>query len=322
MLNMAKIWSVRKSSNTTVSLVLVYIVICVVFAILSPYFLSVRNFLNIGMFTSIIGVMAAGVTVAMLLGAIDISQWSVAAISGLTAASMLKDGQSLILILVVCLLIGLACGAVNGLLVAIFKIPAIIATIGTMLIFRGIAYLSVNGLTIMVDNKPFEAIGTGRIFDVIPISMVIVVAVLLIIYYILNFTSFGRKVYAVGGNVNASYLAGINVQAVTFGAMVICAVCAAFSGLMVTAQVGAAIPSTGEGSEMDVLAAVILGGISLSGGKGRISGTVIGILILATIQNGLTMLSVPSFFQMIIRGLVLILAVLMDVVRSGALKKQ
>ncbi len=322
MLNMAKIWSVRKSSNTTVSLVLVYIVICVVFAILSPYFLSVRNFLNIGMFTSIIGVMAAGVTVAMLLGAIDISQWSVAAISGLTAASMLKDGQSLILILVVCLLIGLACGAVNGLLVAIFKIPAIIATIGTMLIFRGIAYLSVNGLTIMVDNKPFEAIGTGRIFDVIPISMVIVVAVLLIIYYILNFTSFGRKVYAVGGNVNASYLAGINVQAVTFGSMVIGAVCAAFSGLMVTAQVGAAIPSTGEGSEMDVLAAVILGGISLSGGKGRISGTVIGILILATIQNGLTMLSVPSFFQMIIRGLVLILAVLMDVVRSGALKKQ
>jgi ribose transport system permease protein len=322
MLNIAELMRGRMRSNTTVSLILVYVAICLAFAFLSPFFMTVKNFLNIGMFTSIIGIMAAGVTVAMLLGAIDISQWAVAAVTGLMAASMLNHGQSLLAVFAVCLAIGLLCGSINGLLVAVCRIPAIIATIGTMSIFRGIGYLAVNGLTVMIDNKPFETIGTGRVLGVVPVAMLIVVVVLLVIWYILNYTAFGRKVYAVGGNVNASYLAGINVRAVTFGSMVICSVCAAFAGLMVASQVGAAIPSTGEGSEMDVLAAVILGGISLSGGKGRISGTVIGILILATIQNGLTMLSVPSFFQMIIRGTVLILAVLMDVVRSGALKKQ
>jgi len=311
-----------KNSSTTFSLILVYIVICIVLANLSPYFLSVRNFMNIGIYGSIMGVMGAGVTIAMLLGAIDISQYAVATIASIVSATMLAAGANIFTVLFVAILIGLCAGAVNATLIAILKIPPIIATLGTMQIFRGIAYLVTQGKTIMIDNSSFDIIGKGYLFHALPVPIVIVVCVFVITFYVLRYTSFGRRVFAVGGNEQTSYLSGINVISIKFGALLICSVSAAIAGLILSSQVGAAIPSTGAGQEMGVLSAVILGGISLSGGKGRISGTVIGILILATIQNGLTLLSVQSFYQMIINGVVLILAVLMDVIRSGQLRKK
>lgn len=310
-----------KGSSTTFSLAMVYIVICIVFANLSPYFLTVNNFLNIGIYGSIIGVMGAGITVAMLLGAIDISQYSVATIASIVSAVLLSEGFGILPVILIALIIGIAAGAVNGVLVALLKISPIIATLGTMQIFRGIAYLVTSGKTIMIDNERFSFIGTGYIFDTVPVPIIIVVAVFAVTYYVLRYTAFGRMIFAVGDNEDASYLSGINVVKIKFGALVICSMTAATAGLILSSQIGAAIPSTGAGQEMGVLSAVILGGISLNGGKGRVSGTVIGILILATIQNGLTLLSVQSFYQMIINGLVLILAVLMDVVRSGELKK-
>jgi ribose/xylose/arabinose/galactoside ABC-type transport system permease subunit len=311
-----------KNSSTTFSLILVYIVICAVFSILSPYFFTLKNFFNIGIYSSIIGVMGAGVTVAMLLGAIDISQYSVATLASITAAIMLGNQTPLVVVIIVALIIGALSGVLNGVLVAILKIPAIIATLGTMQIFRGLAYLLTNGKTVMIENEGFELIGKGYIFNFIPIPIIIMIVVFIFIFYLLKFTSFGRKVYAVGGNEHASYLSGINTIRIKFIALIICGVSSALAGIILTSQVSAAIPSTGVGSEMGVLSAVILGGISLSGGKGRISGTIIGVLILATIQNGLTLLSVQSFYQMIINGTVLIFAVLLDVIRSGALKKQ
>jgi len=311
-----------KNSSTTFSLVIVYLVICIVFANLSPYFFSVNNFLNIGIYSSIIGIMGAGVTVAMLLGAIDISQYSVATIASIVSAVLLSKGIGNGPVILIALLIGIVAGSVNGLLVSILKISPIIATLGTMQIFRGIAYLVTSGKTIMIDSEEFAYIGTGYLFDRIPLPIIIAVVVFIITYYVLRYTAFGRKIFAVGDNEDASYLSGINVVGIKFGALVICSMTAAIAGLILSSQIGAAIPSTGTGQEMGVLSAVILGGISLNGGKGRVSGTVIGILILATIQNGLTLLSVQSFYQMIINGLVLILAVLMDVVRSGELKKK
>ncbi len=311
-----------KNGGTTFSLILVYIVICVVFGILSPYFFTLQNFLNIGIYTSIIGVMGAGVTVAMLLGAMDISQYATATLSSVTAAMLLNGNSNLFVVIAAAIAVGIICGIVNGTLVSVLKISAIIVTLGTMQIFRGIAYLLAGGKTIMIDNPSYDLIGKGYIANMVPICIIIMVIVFVLIYYLLRHTGFGRQVYAVGGNESASYLSGINVVKVKFLALVLCSVCSAIAGLITSSQVSAAIPSNGVGSEMGVLSGVILGGISLSGGKGRISGTVIGILILATIQNGLTLLSVQSFYQMIINGIVLILAVLMDVVRSGALKKQ
>lgn len=309
-------------SDTTFSLILVYIVICVIFSILSPYFFTIKNLLNIGLFASFIGVMAAGVTVAMLFGAIDISQYAVATLSGLFGGLLLNAGFGTLWTIILCLGVGAICGAINGTLVAYLKISGIIATLGTMQIFRGAAYLITKGLTIEITDKKFALIGKGYIFKIIPIAIIIMVVLFLIIFYILKYTSFGRKIFAVGGNEQASFLSGINVNLTKFGGLVICGACSALAGLILASQVGAAVPSSGVGSEMGVLSAVILGGVSLSGGKGRISGTVIGVLILATIQNGLTLLSVQSYYQMIINGLVLILAVLMDIVRSGAFKKK
>lgn len=311
-----------KNSGTTFSLVIVYIIICVVFTILSPFFLTVQNFLNIGVYSSIIGIMGAGVTVAMLIGAMDVSQYSVATLAGITAALLIQSGVPMPLVIIISLLVGAVCGVINGVLVAYVKISGIIVTLGTMQVFRGVAYLITDGKTVMIESPDFELLGKGYIANTIPIAIILMVLVFLFVFYLLRYTGFGRKVFAVGGNENASFLSGINTAKIKLGAMVLCAVCAAVAGLILTSQVSAAIPSTGVGSEMGVLSAVILGGISLSGGKGRISGTVIGVLILATIQNGLTLLSVQSFYQMIINGIVLILAVVMDVIRSGALKKK
>ncbi len=309
------------SNNSTASLLIVYIAICVVFAILSPYFLSVKNLINMATVASITGVMGAGVTVAMLIGNIDISQYAVLTLAGIVAAYGLESGLPLVVVILLAVLIGVICGAINGVLVSILKLSGIIATMGTMQIFRGLAYIITDGNTVMIMNQEFDFIGSGQVFNVIPVSVLIMIGVFILVYFLLNKTIFGRNLFAVGGNESASFLAGIKIIRVKFGAMIVSSVFAAVAGLILCSQVSAAIPSTGVGSEMVVLAAVILGGISLSGGKGRISGTIIGILILATIQNGLTLLSVPSFYQMLINGCVLIAAVTLDVVRSGALKK-
>lgn len=310
------------SNNSTASLLIVYIAICVVFSVLSPYFLSVKNLINMATFASITGVMGAGVTVAMLIGNIDISQYSVLTLAGIVAAYGLESGMPLAAVIILAILVGVACGAVNGVLVSILRLSGIIATMGTMQIFRGLAYIITDGNTIMINNKDFDIIGRGQVFNIVPVSVIIMIGVFVLIYFLLNRTIFGRNIFAVGGSENASFLAGIKVVSIKFGAMIVSSVFAAVAGLILCSQVSAAVPSTGIGSEMVVLAAVILGGISLSGGKGRISGTIIGILILATIQNGLTLLSVPSFYQMLINGCVLIAAVTLDVVRSGVLKKK
>jgi len=311
-----------KGSGTTLSLFLVYIILCVVFFIMSPFFLTLNNFLNIGTHSSIVGVMAVGVTISMLLGAIDISQYSVAALAGMVAAVMMGNETHAFVAVAVALLVGILCGMVNGLLVAVLKIPAVIATLGTMQIFRGFAFLTTEGSTVMIANPTYSLFGRGFILNTIPIALVIVAVAFILGHLLLKYTKFGRYVFAVGGNESASYLTGINIAKVKMKALIISGFCAALAGVIISSQVGAAIPMTGVGMEMGVLSAVILGGISLSGGKGKMSGTLIGVLILATIQNGLTLLSVRTFYQMIINGLVLILAVTLDVIRSGALSKK
>lgn len=311
-----------RNGGTTFSLIIVYILMCAVFAILSPYFLKVKNFTNILVYMSITGVMAAGVTVCMLLGAMDISQYAIATVASVVAALILKANGPFALAILAALATGVAAGAFNGLFFAKLKIPAIVVTLGTMQIFRGMAYLFAGGATIMINNKTYDVIGKAYIANFLPVCVLILIITMAIVWIMLKRTKFGRLVYAVGGNENASFLSGISVDTIKFMAMVISGTTAAIAGLITSSQVGAAIPSNGVGNEMPVLSSVILGGISLNGGKGHISGTILGSLILATIQNGMTLLSISTFYQMIINGSVLIVAVLIDVIRSGALKKK
>jgi ribose transport system permease protein len=277
--------------------------------------------MNVLMFASILAIRASGLTVSMILGGMDISQNAVGAVTALLAILFSISGAPWWQVLVLVVVLGLLMGVINATLVTVFKIAAIITTLGTMQIFRGAAWL-IKDATVMVADPVLIALGRGRMFGVIPYVTIIALVVVMIVWYLLNFTSFGRKVYMVGGNERASYLSGINANRVKFIAFVISGLTAGIAGFLVACQVGAALPQSGSGTEMSTISAVILGGISLSGGKGKMSGTILGILILQTINNGLTLLSVNAYFQMVVSGGVLLIAVMIDVVRSGALKKQ
>ena len=172
-----------------------------------------------------------------------------------------------------------------------------------------------------LNQAGYLVVGRSYILNVIPVSILLMLVVYAITFYVLKYTSFGRKVFAVGGNPAASYLSGISAPRIQFGAMMYSAVCAGIGGFLLSSQTGAAIPSSGAGSEMSILAGVILGGISLSGGKGKISGTVLGVLVIATIKNGLTLCNVNSFIQMIVEGSILIAAVVLDLLRNGAYRR-
>lgn len=307
--------------GNTLSLAIALFLLCVVWALMSPYFLTLQNVMNVLMFASILAIRASGLTVSMILGGMDISQNSVGAVTALLCILFSVSGAPWWQVLILVVLLGLAMGFINATLVSVFKIAAIITTLGTMQIFRGTAWI-IKDATVMVTDPVLLALGRGRMFGVVPYVTIIALVVLVIVWYLLNFTSFGRKVYMVGGNERASYLSGINVNRVKFAAFVISGLAAGISGFLVACQVGAALPQSGAGSEMNTIAAVILGGISLSGGKGKMSGTILGILILQTINNGLTLQSVNAYFQMVVSGGVLLIAVMIDVVRSGALRKQ
>jgi ribose transport system permease protein len=307
--------------GNTLSLAIALFILCTIWSLLSPYFLTVQNIMNVLMFASILAIRASGLTVSMILGGMDISQNAVGAVTGLLCMLFSLSGAPWWQVLILVVVLGLLMGVVNATLVSVFKIAAIITTLGTMQIFRGTAWL-IKDATVMVKDPVLLSLGRGRLFGVVPYVTLIALVVLAIIYYLLNYTSFGRKVYMVGGNERASYLSGINANKVKFVSFVISGLTAGIAGFLVACQVGAALPQSGAGSEMNTISAVILGGISLSGGKGKMSGTILGILILQTINNGLTLLSVNAYFQMVVSGGVLLIAVMIDVIRSGVLRKQ
>jgi ribose/xylose/arabinose/galactoside ABC-type transport system permease subunit len=306
--------------GNTLSLTIALILLSTVWAILSPYFLTLQNIMNVLMFASILAIRASGLTISMILGGLDISQNSIGAVTALLAALASAAGAPWWVVLLMVLGLGILMGAINSTLITIFKIAPIITTLGTMQIFRGVAWL-IKDATVMVKDPILIRLGRGRLFGVIPYIGLIAIAILGLTYYVLKFTTFGRKVYMVGGNEQASYLSGINSNRVKFMAFIISGFTAGIAGFLLACQVGAALPQSGAGTEMATISAVILGGISLAGGKGKIAGTILGVLILQIINNGLTLLSVNAYFQMVVSGAVLLLAVMIDIIRSGMLKK-
>jgi ribose transport system permease protein len=288
----------------------------VFFSLASPYFLSIKNILNFTMNTSILGIMAAGLFIAMVIGEIDLSQYGILALSTAVMVILIRGGMQAGPAIAIAVGIALACGVINGVSVAFLRINPIIATLATEMIFRGIAFKITEAKALGVRGPFFSAIGSGRLLG-IPVSVYIMVGVFALVHVILTYTAYGKRVYAVGGNAEASYISGINVKMVRFWGLVISAAMAALAGLIFVGQVGATVPTAGQGGLMDVVTAVILGGISLSGGKGRIVGTLIGVLILAILSNGMVLLSVQSYYQAIVKGIVIFLAVLVDTLRGG-----
>jgi len=306
-------------SGEIVSILIALIMLCAFFSLTSPYFLTINNILNFTMNTSILGIMAAGLFIAMVIGEIDVSQYSILALSSGIMVIFIRRGMNSGLAIAIAIGVTLVCGMINGGMVAFLRINPIISTLGAMMVYRGIAFNITEARALGVTGRFFTTIGSGRILG-IPVSVYIMFSVYLIIHTMMTYTAYGKRIYAVGSNPQASYISGIDVRIVRFWGLVISSATAGLAGIIFVSQIGATVPTAGQAGLLDVVTAVILGGISLSGGKGKIVGTLIGVLILAVLQNGMVLLSVQSYYQLIVKGVVILLAVFVDSVRGGGYK--
>ena len=307
---------VKKKLTTEVALLIVLVIMLIVFSILSPYFFSLSNFMKVGLYTAQMGVMAGGMTLVLLSGGIDVSVGSVMALVGIIAGLIMQSGGNTFLAVAAGILAGGVCGLANGMSITKGHVNAFITTLGTMTIIRGLAQIFSGGKTILIQNTTYNAIGRKYIFGILPLPVLIMIVVFILFWFILKYTKFGRQVYSIGGNEKSAYLSGIKVIPTYLWIYIIMGFCAGISGIMLSAQSGAGIPSAAAEINMETISAVILGGTSLSGGKGKLIGTVMGVLILAILSNGLNLLSVPSFYQEVIRGVVLIMAVIFDMMKE------
>jgi len=313
---MTHIRNLIKNTKGELSTLIMLLVLCAVFGLSSPYFFTIRNIMNIGSYASIMGTMAAGLTVAMLLGGLDVSQYSLAALAGMIMGMMIEKNVPFPIVILVTLLTGVVGGSINAFVITVMKVNPIIATMGTQFVFRGAAFLLTNGRYIRIDNPNYYFIGNGKVFG-LPFTVIIMIFAYIVIWYILKYTKYGRHVFAVGGNYQVATLAGINANKIKFLSMMIAGVTAVMGGILTVCATSSAMPNAGFGNDLDGIAAVILGGIGLSGGKGKVVGTLIGILVLAVLVNGMTLLNVQSYWQQVVKGLVLIFAVFIDSLRSS-----
>ena len=289
------------------------ILLMIVLTILNPSFLTVDNLLNVLRQVSISALIAFGMTFVILTGGIDLSVGSTLGLTGAVAATLLASGTDPILAMLAAVLLGLILGAVNGLIITKGKVAPFIATLATMTIYRGLTLVYTDGRPVsgLGDSLSFQLFGKGYFLG-IPVPVVTMILAFVILYFILHKTTFGRRVYAVGGNEEASKLSGINPDRIKIAVYAITGLLAAISALIITSRLNSAQPTAGESYELDAIAAVVLGGTSLTGGKGWIFGTLVGALIIGVLNNGMTLIGVSSFFQQVVKGIVILLAVLMD----------
>ncbi len=291
-------------------------VLCAVMWVMTPHFLTVSNLLNVAEQTAIIAIIAAGMTFVIITAGIDLSVGSVLAFSGVVLAGLLQKGVPLVPALAIGIGVGFFTGVLNGLLITIGRLPPFIATLGMMSVARGAALLYTGGRPISGFSESFRSLATGKPLG-IPMPVLIMLAIFLIAYFLLTKTKLGRYTYAIGGNEEATILSGVNVRLYKTLIYGICGGLAGLAAAILTARLNSAQPIAGMNYELDAIAATVIGGTSLMGGEGHVFGTLTGALIIGVLRNGLTLLNISSFAQQIIIGLVIIVAVLLDM----ALKK-
>jgi len=292
-----------------------FALILIILTILSPdAFARPANLINILKQASINGILAAGMMYVIISGGIDLSVGSIVALSGVMAAHFAHPGEyPLIVPIVIALGVGALVGLLNGVGVAYGNIPPFIVTLGTMTIVRGVALIVANGQPVFGVTKEFEALAGGFVFNSIPNLVVYFVVITLILAFVITRTVFGRRVYAIGGNETAAKVSGISVERIKLAVYTLCGFLAGIAGILLASRIISGNPTSGQAYELDAIAAVIIGGVSMSGGAGKWYGTVIGALLMAVISNGLDILNVSSHFQLVIKGLIIIVAVLIDI---------
>ncbi len=292
------------------------ILLCVFLSLTTETFLTLRNFLNVMDQVTVLGVMAVGMTLVILIGGIDLSVGSVLALSGMVVGYL---GDNLhwpfALGIAMALIVSAVCGAISGLMVTRLKMPAFIATLAMMSIARGVASIITNGEQIVGFPDWFSSLAIIRHFGFLTVMVGVMIAIVAVAWIVLAFRPAGRALYAIGGSPEVARLAGINVRRATLIVYTLCALAAGLAGVILSARLDSAQPSSGIGYELDTIAAVVIGGASLSGGLGSIGGTVVGVLIIGFLRNGLNLLEVSPFVQQVIIGLVIAIAVAADTMR-------
>ena len=305
---------------------IIMVLVIIVLGMIEPSFLRLSNFSNIFKQIATNAILAAGMSFVILTGGIDISVGSALALVGAVSVNLIAGGMNIVMVLMLSIAMGALIGLFNGIFIAYFRLQPMIVTLATMSICRGLTNIYTKGAPItlktsLASGKIYNWIGSGTLFGGIPFSLVLVVVLYAMAYYVLNKTAYGRQVYAVGGNEEAARLSGINSTRAKMMAYVICGMTAALAGIIISARVSSAQPNAGEGYEMDAIAAVVIGGTSLRGGEGRVLYTIMGALIIGMLNNIMNLVGVESYYQTVVKGVVILVAVLLDARTSKSLVK-
>jgi len=303
---------------------LAFLILAVILSVSNEFFLTPGNISNVLLQTSINGVLAVGMTFVILTGGIDLSVGSVVALAGIVSASFATTSSTAAIYgapypvaipLTVGVVVGIVCGALSGLIVSYFSVPAFVTTLGMLSAARGLTLIYGGGRPVPALTSEYRWIGTGHVFG-IPAPVIILAIIFGLAWWTLTRTRFGRYIYAVGGNAHAAKTSGIDVVRIRFAVYVISAGLAGIAGMLLSARTGSALPQAGIAYELDAIAAVVIGGTSLSGGVGRITGTLIGALIIGVMNNGLDLMGIQSYYQQVLKGALIVGAVMLDQKRS------
>jgi ribose transport system permease protein len=297
----------------------VLLALCIIMAIFAPHFFTFLNIINVARQVSINAILAAGMTFVILTGGIDLSVGSALAVAGVFSVWLTTKGVPDVFAVLAGVVTGGLCGMLNGVLISRFKLSPFIVTLGALTYLRGVAYVTTGAYPLIKSDLGFAFLGEGSV-GFLPWPVIIAVIVFFIGYIVLKRTVFGRRIYAIGGNEQAARLSGIPVDRALIWVYTISGVCAGIAGIIFSARLLSAQPTGGDGYELDAIAAVILGGTSFTGGVGSILGTAIGALIIGVLNNGLVLMNVPFFYQLIIKGAVIIAAILLDRIRSSRVR--
>ena len=288
----------------------------IVFSLIDPIYLSSSNIVDIVKQSTINGLLGIGITLAIITGGIDLSIGSTFAIVIVSVGKLLVSGVNPFLAFAIGIILGFSLGIVNGILVAKVKLQPFIATLGTMSIYRGVAYIITGGWPVLDIPENFRQALDGDIFGVIPSSVVLLFVVGIIIWIILKYTRFGNYIYALGSNEEATKLSGVNVDFNKMMAYAICGVGAALAGMVLLARLGTGEPTAGQGYELNAIAAAAVGGTSLTGGKGTMLGTILGTILLSALRVGLIVVGVDSFWQYIATGIIIVIAACFEIIQN------
>ncbi|MBP1871969.1 putative xylitol transport system permease protein [Ensifer adhaerens] len=328
--NASRSWFSAEKRGTLIQeygIFLAFLLLAVILSFSNEYFLTPGNISNVLLQTSINGVLAIGMTFVILTRGIDLSVGSVVALAGMVSASFATTSATagvagapypFFVALAIGILVGVACGIIVGFIVSRFSVPAFVATLGMLSAARGMTLIYGGGKPVPALTPEFRWIGTGNILG-IPMPVILLGIVFLASWWILTRTRFGRYIYAVGGNPHAAKTSGINVTRIRFLVYVISGGLSGLAGMMLSARTGSALPQAGIAYELDAIAAVVIGGTSLSGGVGRVTGTLIGALIIGVMNNGLDLMGIQSYYQQVLKGALIVGAVMLDQKRNQGL---